>query len=152
MNFSTLFLFVSPGLRASSAALIIPVEVWWKTKGTVGQGPLRPAVASIYPLAFFQCVITTGLIVFRTLRQHHLSTGAGIRPSHSRYSLLTVTRVIVESAMVYTLELFIATVLYILKHNAQVILQSMVVPTVGKCAVYSQVPMSLPRKQELYLA
>lgn len=88
---------------------------------------------TIYALAFVQNVMTTGLIAWRIWRQEKESVNVGIHSADSRSSLLPIVRIIIESAMIYVVELLVLIILYALKHNAQFVVQEAVVPTVGKC-------------------
>lgn len=65
----------------------------------------------------------------RIWRQHLLSEASGVRAA-SGITLLSVVRLVVESAMVYTLQLTTLVVLYFLRHPAMVILQAAIVPSI----------------------
>ncbi|KAF9465426.1 hypothetical protein BDZ94DRAFT_342384 [Collybia nuda] len=86
---------------------------------------------AVYPVAFFQNILTTGLIVFKILHQHYISTAAGVRSAGSRLKLIHIVRILVESAVIYTTQLFITIILYFQRHNALYIMQYAMVPTIG---------------------
>lgn len=88
-------------------------------------------MATIYPFAFGQNTITTGMIAFKIWRQHRASTILGVT-SNSPLDLLGVVRIIIESAMIYTFQLLILIILFPLHHNAQLIVQNAVIPSMGE--------------------
>jgi len=90
-----------------------------------------PWLDTIYPLAFAQNVMATSLISYKILSQYRSSAAHGVVDSSSRLSLYRVLRIIVESAMIYPLELLILIILYLKESPAQVILQAAVVPSIG---------------------
>ncbi|KAF9004535.1 hypothetical protein BDQ17DRAFT_1278692, partial [Cyathus striatus] len=106
--------------------------LWWFTHNTVTLATSIPWMNTIYPLAFVQNVLTTGMISLKIWRQHRVSSASGVIDSASRLSLINIMRIIVESAMIYTVQLMILIILYPLHHNAQFIVQSAVVPSIGK--------------------
>ncbi|KDQ28144.1 hypothetical protein PLEOSDRAFT_157989 [Pleurotus ostreatus PC15] len=99
--------------------------------GTIFGATLVHWMNTIYALAFVQNVMTTGLIAWRIWRQEKESVNVGIHSADSRSSLLPIVRIIIESAMIYVVELLVLIILYALKHNAQFVVQEAVVPTVG---------------------
>lgn len=62
---------------------------------------------SVYPLAFVQNFMTTGLIIFRIFTQHHASHKAGLMDVGSKFGPIRVMRIIVESAAIYTIQILI---------------------------------------------
>jgi hypothetical protein len=82
-------------------------------------------------LAFAQNVLTTSLIAWKIWRQHCASQQSGLKAANN-ISLIQVIRIIVESAMVYTLQVFILNVLYFVGHPLQFVFQSITVPAAGK--------------------
>lgn len=87
---------------------------------------------AVYPIAFLQNVMTTGLITLKIWNQHRASSATGVVDRSSRLSLSRILRIIIESAMVYTVQLFILIILYFRQDNFQFIFQSAVVPSVGE--------------------
>ncbi|PPQ84424.1 hypothetical protein CVT25_011251 [Psilocybe cyanescens] len=86
---------------------------------------------AVYPLALTQNVLTTGLIAFKIWLQHRTSSAFGVVDRGSRLSLMRILVIVVESAMIYTLQLFILIILYFMENNVQYIVQSAIVPSVG---------------------
>jgi len=86
---------------------------------------------AVYPIAFLQNVMTTGLITLKIWNQHRASSATGVVDRSSRLSLSRILRIIIESAMVYTVQLFVLIILYFRQDNFQFIFQSAVVPSVG---------------------
>jgi hypothetical protein len=101
--------------------------------------PLRFSVQSeimslnaIYPVSLAQNVITTGLITLKIWNQHRNSTASGVIDRSSRLSLLKIVRIIIESAMIYTGQLFILVILYFANNTFQYVVQNAIVPSLGK--------------------
>ncbi|KAF6749363.1 hypothetical protein DFP72DRAFT_1167109 [Ephemerocybe angulata] len=74
--------------------------------------------------------LTTGLIAFRIWNQHMKSRRAGIYMS-SGVNLITLLRIIVESASFYTLEQLLLIALFYTGHPAIVIVQYASIPSTG---------------------
>lgn len=84
---------------------------------------------TIYSLAFTQNFMTTGLITYRIWSQHHAT--AHIEALTSTSALVPVIRIIVESAMIYVLEVLLLIIFYASDSNGQYVVQEAIVPTVG---------------------
>ena len=84
----------------------------------------------IYPVNLAQNILTTGLIAVKIWRQHLVSRASGLYLA-SNWNLLTILRIIVESALVYTVQQVVLCVLYFLRHPAQVIIHATLVPSIG---------------------
>ncbi|KAF9044351.1 hypothetical protein BJ165DRAFT_193942 [Panaeolus papilionaceus] len=87
-------------------------------------------MGTVYPLAFAQNTITTGMIAFKVWKQHRDSTALGIL-NGSSVALFTVLRIIIESAMVYTVQLLILIIAFPLESWVQAIIQQAIVPSIG---------------------
>ncbi|KAF6764756.1 hypothetical protein DFP72DRAFT_321879 [Ephemerocybe angulata] len=103
---------------------------WFQHPWSLSLKTIRPFLDFVYPGHLAQNILTTGLIAYKIWRQHLLSEASGVRAA-SGITLLSVVRLVVESAMVYTLQLTTLVVLYFLKHPAMVILQAAIVPSIG---------------------
>jgi len=104
---------------------------WFTHPETVHLDTMLHWLSTIYPFAFAQNVMTTGMITFKIWKQHRQSSASGVVNVSSRLNLINIMRIIIESAMVYTVQLFILIILLPLKSNAQYIVQSAVVPSIG---------------------
>lgn len=105
--------------------------VWFTNLGMASLDSVLSWMATIYPLVFAQNIVTTGLIAFKIWTQHRVSTANGVIDTSSRLSLFNVLRIIIESAAIYTLQLLVLLILYPMQHNAQYIVQSAVIPSIG---------------------
>lgn len=124
--------------KATNAALF-----FWFTHPNV-ESPTGVArwMGTVYPFAFAQNIITTGMIAFKIWRQHRRSVDSGVI-SHSSLDLLTVMRIIIESAMIYTLQLLILIILFPLHSLAQLIVQNAVIPSIGEPAfIIHRIPLA----------
>ncbi|TFK64238.1 hypothetical protein BDN72DRAFT_278578 [Pluteus cervinus] len=86
---------------------------------------------AIFPISIAQNVLTTGLIIYRLIRQHQESRAAGVHDSSSRLNLRNVGRIMLESAAIYTCTLLLSLILYIMNFDGQFILVDMTVPIIG---------------------
>ncbi|KAH9476023.1 hypothetical protein JR316_0011592 [Psilocybe cubensis] len=105
---------------------------------------------AIFPLALTQNVLTTGLIAFKIWLQHKASSRSGVVDRGSRLSLIRILIIIIESAMVYTLQLLVVIILYFKKSNAQFIVQSAIVPSVGIVFVLIAVRVHVAKSQSVF--
>ncbi|KAF8154740.1 hypothetical protein B0H34DRAFT_660497 [Crassisporium funariophilum] len=104
---------------------------------------------SIYPLAFAQNVMTTGLITLKIWNQHRASSAFGVVDRGSRLSLVRIMRIVVESAMVYTIQIFLLVVLYFTGSNAQFIVQPAIVPSIGITFVLIAIRVHLAKRRSM---
>jgi hypothetical protein len=81
-------------------------------------------------MSFATNLLTTGLIAYAILRQHFQSVGTGARLA-TEFSLVYVARVVVESALVYTLQMLCLSIVYQFKHPTVAIFQNTLTPSVG---------------------
>lgn len=111
------------------------VVLYWFATGAGMRVPrivFKSVLNAIYPISFLQNTLTTGLIAYRLIRQHRQSSGSGVHQAGSQLDLYTIIRILIESAMLYTLELLLVIVLYALKHHAQYVVMYAMSPTIGK--------------------
>ncbi|KAF6751850.1 hypothetical protein DFP72DRAFT_850364 [Ephemerocybe angulata] len=86
----------------------------------------------IYPINLSQNILTTGLIAYRIYSQHRRSQNAGVfRNSRGRINLLTILRIVIESAAIFTVQQFILLILLLVKSPGQVIFHGTTVPSIG---------------------
>lgn len=86
---------------------------------------------------FAQNVLTTGLIIYKIVKQHRASRAAGlvVVSTSNSMSLLSVAKIIVESALPYTLTLLMVIVLSFLGHPLLFVARSALIPCIGECSV-----------------
>ncbi|EAU89209.2 hypothetical protein CC1G_08616 [Coprinopsis cinerea okayama7 len=89
---------------------------------------ILPLLDFVYPGHLGQNVMTTALIAYKIWRRHSESRAAGIRVT-STITLLGVARIVVESAMIYTMQMLALVVLHIKKHPLRVVFQAAIVPS-----------------------
>ncbi|KAF9479177.1 hypothetical protein BDN70DRAFT_702819 [Pholiota conissans] len=118
-------------LLAASVAVNVYVLVWFGNPLAYSPHSEIMALNSIYPISLAQNVITTGLITLKIWNQHRNSSASGVVDRSSRLSLLKIVRIIIESAMIYTGQLFILLVLYFRNDTFQYIVQCAIVPSLG---------------------
>lgn len=91
---------------------------------------ILPVFYMTFPLNLAQNVLTTSLIAWKIYMQHRETMRSGLQLS-AGLDLVGVIRIIVESAMVYTVETLIIIVLFFLNHPAVVIVQHALPPSTG---------------------
>ncbi|KAF8154741.1 hypothetical protein B0H34DRAFT_535864 [Crassisporium funariophilum] len=130
---------------SSNAALFF----WFTHPGSQSPQEVMSWLGTVYPFAFAQNTITTGMIAFKIWRQHRASVTLGVA-QHSPLDLLGIMRIIVESAMIYTFELLVLIILYPLGSNAQFIVQSAVIPSIGIVFVLIAIRVHFSRSRSLF--
>ncbi|KAH6905943.1 hypothetical protein BKA70DRAFT_1430375 [Coprinopsis sp. MPI-PUGE-AT-0042] len=95
--------------------------------------PLRPVLYAVFPINLLLNCLTTGLIAYQICRQHLRAQKAGLTlfVGSPRHNLLTIARIIVESAFLYTGQLLILLVLWAIDHPGHIILYGTLTPTVS---------------------
>ncbi|KAF9048990.1 hypothetical protein BJ165DRAFT_1402829 [Panaeolus papilionaceus] len=86
----------------------------------------------IFPLVFAQNVMTTALLTYKTHSAHHVSLKNGATnatPGVMRFGSLS--RILIETAMLYTIDLLLMIVLGALTHPATAIAAGLHVPMLG---------------------
>ncbi|KAF9465436.1 hypothetical protein BDZ94DRAFT_1214614 [Collybia nuda] len=130
-NRSYLVILVPSLLLIFSIAVNVVIMFWLTHPFSVSFMGLITWMDMVYPVNLAQNILTTGLIAFKILYQHRISTAAGVRRAGSRLRLIHIVRILVESAMVYTFQVLILMILYFRLHNAQFIVQYAIIPTIG---------------------
>ncbi|KAF9038549.1 hypothetical protein BJ165DRAFT_1531633 [Panaeolus papilionaceus] len=96
--------------------------------------PRATAVAwyqPVFPLVFTQNVMTTGLLFYKIFSQHRASTANGVADSSGTIGLGQLAWMLIETAGLYTLELFVIIILGAKEHPAKGIVSVSLVPTLG---------------------
>ncbi|KAF5330014.1 hypothetical protein D9611_010498 [Ephemerocybe angulata] len=91
---------------------------------------IAPILWITFPLNLAQNMLTTSLIAFKIYKQHRDTVRSGLQLS-SGLDLMGVIRIIVESAMVYTVETAIIIVLMAINHPSVVIVQHALPGSIG---------------------
>lgn len=89
-----------------------------------------PFLNLTFPLYFAQNVLTTGLIVYKIYSQHRIGKAAGLVPLNTP-SLVSIMRIIIESAAIYTAGTLVVVVLRALDHPARLLMHAILAPTTG---------------------
>ncbi|KAJ3506656.1 hypothetical protein NLJ89_g6752 [Agrocybe chaxingu] len=131
----------------SNAALLY----WFIHPHVVSHNTVLAWIGTVYPVAFAQNTITTGMIAFKIWKQHRASRTMGVVNSSS-LDLLSVLRIIIESAMIYTIQLLVLIILFPLHHNAQFIVQDAVIPSIGIVFVLIAVRVHFSKSRTLFTA
>jgi len=118
-------------LYFTNIALNIVIAVNWTTR----VGPATKQIKMLHkfplPLSFAQVVTTTTLICYRLIRHHRASRASGIQPSNNRLSLFHVVRIMLESAAIYAILLFVAIIIQFVHPMALWVISGMKVPIIG---------------------
>jgi hypothetical protein len=106
--------------------------VWFRHPTALAFSQALPLLNMVYPINITQSLLTTGLITFKIWRQYILSRSAGLYAGGSGTGLLTIIRIIVESAMIFALQQLLLCVLYYVDSPAQYIFHGTMVPSIGE--------------------
>lgn len=109
--------------------------IWYQNPISPKSRVAQPIIGLFFPLGFAQHFITTSLIVYRIYTHHQTMSRAGLHSSQTsrgQPNLLIMLRIILESAMIWTVEMLIITALLYLKNPAQVIVKHASIPCSGK--------------------
>ncbi|KAF6764257.1 hypothetical protein DFP72DRAFT_871312 [Ephemerocybe angulata] len=104
---------------------------WFKHPQDFKMNEIIPIFNLTFPLNMAQNVLTTGLIAYKIYMQHRASRASGLQLS-SAVNLVTIVRIIVESAMVYTIVTAIIIILFFVHHPAVVVPQYALPPSIGE--------------------
>ncbi|TEB37059.1 hypothetical protein FA13DRAFT_1094522 [Coprinellus micaceus] len=103
----------------------------FKNPGVVPENVFLTFLQMVYPVNITQSILTTGLITLKIWMQHARTHSSGLAKVSSNVNLLTIIRIIIESALIFTLQQIILLILQQLDHPAQVILHATLVPSIG---------------------
>jgi hypothetical protein len=104
----------------------------FKNPGVVPENVFLTFLQMVYPVNITQSILTTGLITLKIWMQHARTHSSGLAKVSSNVNLLTIIRIIIESALIFTLQQIILLILQQLDHPAQVILHATLVPSIGE--------------------
>ncbi|KAF6743601.1 hypothetical protein DFP72DRAFT_1177848 [Ephemerocybe angulata] len=107
------------------------VDVAYKQPGALPSQDVQALIGIVFPVNITQNCLTTGLIVFRIWRQNRVSRAAGLHVHGRGIGLFTIMRIIVESAMIFTVQQIILCVLYYLGSPTQYVFNEILVPSIG---------------------
>ncbi|TEB23663.1 hypothetical protein FA13DRAFT_1739846 [Coprinellus micaceus] len=125
------YIVAVPTLLLAASIGINAVVVMWFAKPTLMTfKQIMPFVNMIYPINLAQNILTTGLIAYKIWKQHVISRDSGLY-SAANWNMLTVMRIMIESASIYTIQQIVLCVLSFLHHPAQVIIHATLIPSIG---------------------
>ncbi|KAF5317177.1 hypothetical protein D9611_003751 [Ephemerocybe angulata] len=105
--------------------------IWWRVPFTDYKG-ITVIMNLGYPFLFAQNVLTTGLIAWKIIRQHRRSKSSGlVMVTTSNMTLVSVARIIIESALLYTLILLLVIIFYFWGHPMQYVIRGAIIPSIG---------------------
>lgn len=123
--------------------------IWYQNPISPKSRVAQPIIGLFFPLGFAQHFITTSLIVYRIYTHHQTMSRAGLHSSQTsrgQPNLLIMLRIILESAMIWTVEMLIITALLYLKNPAQVIVKHASIPCSGIVFALVAVRMHFERR------
>lgn len=103
---------------------------WFQDPTSIPWTTVQPLFDMLFPLNLAQNVLTTGLISYMIWSQHRTTKASGLQLSSS-FNLITIFRIVVESAMIYTVVIIIIIILFRLNHPAALIFQYIQTPVIG---------------------
>ncbi|KAF5334016.1 hypothetical protein D9611_014882 [Ephemerocybe angulata] len=103
---------------------------WFHHEDSIPVNVMTRMFRIIYPLNLAQNILTTSFIGFRLYKQYKVASKTGFDPNPGRNFIL-ITRIIVESALIYTTQMLILTVLCFIDHPSIVIIQHALAPSIA---------------------
>ncbi|TEB19678.1 hypothetical protein FA13DRAFT_1802004 [Coprinellus micaceus] len=107
------------------------LQVWLKRPAFLTPAQAIFLLNMAFPVNIAQSCLVTGLIAFRIWRQHRVSRAAGLSEHGAGLGLLTIIRIIVESTMIFTIQLVVLCILSYFNSPAQWALLGTLVPSMG---------------------
>ncbi|KAF6763894.1 hypothetical protein DFP72DRAFT_486231 [Ephemerocybe angulata] len=129
-------------LFTASVVLTSFAMYWWRDQDRISASIMGPIFKSISPVNIVLNCLTTGMIAYRIWRQREESRKAGLSVT-SGMDLLTAVRIVIESALIYTLEMFLSIILFTVGHPSVLVVHHTLAPTIGRCLIVSIGPSSL---------
>ncbi|EAU92086.2 hypothetical protein CC1G_09607 [Coprinopsis cinerea okayama7 len=123
-----------------SALLLVSIIInsitfsWFLDMTSVDSDLAMTLLKLVYPINISQNIVTTSLIAVRIYLQHRLSRKAGLNnlaTTSSGVHLLTVMRIVIESAMLFTVQQIVMMILLYSGHMAEMIFHGTTAPTIG---------------------
>ncbi|KAL1747293.1 hypothetical protein HDZ31DRAFT_72303 [Schizophyllum fasciatum] len=111
------------------ASFIMSILLW--TNSVTNASALTSVSNAIFPLSLAQNVLTTGAILYKIIRQHYRINSLSMDSVHSFSSMLTVARLIIESAALYLLAMLLLVIFYFTGNNVAEVFQACITPTIG---------------------
>ncbi|RXW21549.1 hypothetical protein EST38_g4296 [Candolleomyces aberdarensis] len=107
------------------------VNLWWfRHTSEIPWSIMKRLFNVTYPLNFVQNVLTTGFIAYRIYTQYRASKAAHDSIS-SKLNFIAIMRIIVESALIYTVQMLLLIILWYTGSPALVIVQHAIAPSIG---------------------
>ncbi|PPQ65507.1 hypothetical protein CVT24_010803 [Panaeolus cyanescens] len=118
-------------LDSVNLVLNIMCMYWYTHPHVIAPEKASPWFLAIFPLVFAQNVLTTGLLSYKIWAQHRKSLAHGIINTGGGHTLGWIACIMIEAAMLYTIELLIVIILNSLNHPATGMVVICMVPTIG---------------------
>ncbi|TFK28529.1 hypothetical protein FA15DRAFT_685307 [Coprinopsis marcescibilis] len=103
---------------------------WFQHPDSIPFDTMTHFLNVIFPVNLIQNILTTGLIAFKVWKQHRETRASGLMLG-SNIDLITVLRIVVESALIYTVEMFVMIIMFYRAHPGLVIVQHLLTPSIG---------------------
>ncbi|KAG2002932.1 hypothetical protein CC2G_003577 [Coprinopsis cinerea AmutBmut pab1-1] len=106
---------------------------WFRHRDALPSTTMYNILTATFPLYFAQNVITTGLISYKIYWQWRMSVDAGLQAAAGpgMIPLVAVVRILVESAALYTSQVFLLILFHTFWSPGSAMIQQLLVPTVG---------------------
>ncbi|TFK18227.1 hypothetical protein FA15DRAFT_730831 [Coprinopsis marcescibilis] len=125
------WVIIVPSLLLLASIIVHSINLaWFATSNRALLPIVRYTSDANFPLHFVQNIITTGLISFKIWYQHSLVRRVGV-VVNGGLNLMNIVRIIIESALIYTITMLIMVILFLARHPAAVIFQHALVPITG---------------------
>lgn len=124
--------FLSRASRSSRCIFLVSNTIgliWQRHPTILTAAQIRPIFDLTFPINITQSCLTTCLIAFKITRQYTHARSAGL--NNSAAGLLTMLRIFVESAMIFTIQQVVLCILYYRDDPARFIFHGTLVPSIG---------------------
>ncbi|TFK22697.1 hypothetical protein FA15DRAFT_557122, partial [Coprinopsis marcescibilis] len=129
---------VIPALISLTSIVVTSLNLkWFADPNFLNPIAIRHILGAVYPLNLAHSIITTGLIAYKIHQSYTQTRRAGLHRYGSNgvlssLSLIALLRIVVESAAVYCVHVFLLTVFYFVGyHHGSALVQHLLVPVTG---------------------
>ncbi|KAF5315867.1 hypothetical protein D9611_004942 [Ephemerocybe angulata] len=123
--------FMILGLTPTTTPVLTSFAMyWWRDQDGISASIMGHIFKSISPVNIVLNCLTTGMIAYRIWRQREESRKVGLSVT-SGMDLLTAVRIVIESALIYTLEMFLSIILFTVGHPSVLVVHHTLAPTIG---------------------
>lgn len=107
------------------------ITMAFRHPGVLPRHSVHSFIDIFFPINIVQICLTTGLIAFKIGYQYRVSRAAGLRMHGRGVGLLTIIRIVVESAMIFTVQQLVLCVVIYIHSPLHHIFSAILAPSIG---------------------